>query len=70
MNPPVFLEKGKQPKHSKSKDKQSFPWFGLVLVAVGLGLIFYFIDSPDVNKIAKPKDSSSFLGGADGKFKN
>ena len=63
MSPKKYKPKGQ-------KKKKSFPWIGLILVILGLAALFYFIDPPDVNKISKPQDSSSFLGNADETFKN
>ena len=58
---PTSLGLERKKGSSKRKRTESFPWLGLVLVVLGLGLIFYFIGSPDINKIDKSKSSSSFL---------
>jgi hypothetical protein len=63
----VSLKKKKSNTHKK---KKSFPWLGSILVILGLASIFYFIDSPDINKKNKPESSSNFLGSADKTFKN
>jgi hypothetical protein len=60
----------KKEKYKVTKKKKSFPWIGLVLVILGLGAVFYFIDTPDVKKIKTPQSSSSFLGGADKNMNN
>jgi hypothetical protein len=58
----INLERKKFSKPiSKPKQENSFPWLGLVLVVLGLGFMFYFIDTPDINKTDKPK-ASGFLG--------
>jgi hypothetical protein len=61
---------GKKIRRNKVRQPKTFPWLGLLLVIAGLGLTFYFIGPPDINKIDKPETSSSFLGGASGSFKN
>ena len=63
----MSLKKKKSKGHKK---KKSFPWLGSILVLLVLASIFYFIDSPDINKKSKSQDSSSFLGSADSTFKN
>jgi uncharacterized protein (DUF486 family) len=60
----------KKYKAKGHKKKKSFPWLGLILVVLGLASILYFIDRPDINKISKAQQSSSFLGSADETFKN
>jgi|LWDU01.1.fsa_nt_gi hypothetical protein len=60
----------KKERYKVPKKKKYFPWIGLVLLVLGLGAVFYFIDPPDVNKIKKPQSSSSFLGGANKNMNN
>jgi hypothetical protein len=60
----------KKKKSNTHKKKKSFPWLGSILVILALASIFYFMDSPDINKINKPESSSNFLGSADKTFKN
>ena len=67
---PTTISLGKKIRHSRSRQRKSLLWLGLFLVIAGLGFIFYFIDPVDINKIDMPKESSSFLGGASGTFKN
>ena len=67
---PTTISLGKKIRSSKSRKPKPFPWLGLFLVIVGLGLIFYFIGPPDINKIDMPQESPLFLGGASGTFKN
>jgi hypothetical protein len=69
---PTTIDLKRKKKFSNPKRENSFPWLGLVLVVLGLGLVFYFIDTPDINKIDKadkPK-ASGFLAGATGSYKN
>jgi len=61
---------GKKIRHSRSRQPKPFPWLGLFLVIAGLGFMFYFIGPTDINKTYMQKESSSFLGGASGTFKN
>ena len=60
----------KKERYKVPKKKKSFPWIGFVLLVLGLGALFYFIDTPDINKIKTPESSSSFLGGADKNMNN
>jgi hypothetical protein len=60
----------KKKKSNTHKKKKSFPWLGSILVLLVLASIFYFMDSPDINKKYKPESSSNFLGSADKTFKN
>ena len=67
---PTTISLGKKIRHSRSRQRKSFPWLGLFLVIAGLGAMFYFIGPTDINKTYMPKESSSFLGGTSGTFKN
>jgi hypothetical protein len=60
----------KKGRYGVFKRTKLFPWLVSILVVLGLALIFYFIDSPDINKTNNPQTSTLLLGGADGKFKN
>ena len=60
----------KKGKYKVPKKKKSFPWIGMVLLCLGLGAVFYFMDAPDINKIKASEKSSSFLGGADKNMNN
>ena len=34
-----------------TKKKNLFLWLGLVLLVIGLGAVFYFIDPPDIKEL-------------------